>query len=76
MLLLTLVVVAAALTLRPLVDPLVERVRVPRPVSIAAASLAVIALVVGLVGGRPRGALARAEGPAGARSLRWRAAGS
>ena len=53
MLLLTLVVVAAALTLRPLVDPLVERVRVPRPVSIAAASLAVIALVVGLVGADP-----------------------
>ncbi len=53
MLLLTLVVVAAALTLRPLVDPLVERIRVPRPVSIAAASLAVIALVVGLVGADP-----------------------
>ena len=53
MLLLTLVVVAAALTLRPLVDPLVERIRVPRPVSIVAASLAVIALVVGLVGADP-----------------------
>jgi hypothetical protein len=53
MLLLTLVVVAAALTLRPLVDPLVERIRVPRAVSIVAASLAVLALVVGLVGADP-----------------------
>jgi O-antigen ligase len=53
MLLLTLVVVAAALTLRPLVDPLVERIHVPRTVSIVAASLAVVALVVGLVGADP-----------------------
>ncbi|MBN1530619.1 MAG: O-antigen ligase family protein [Thermoleophilaceae bacterium] len=53
MLLLTLVVVAAALTLRPLVDPLVERIQVPRTVSIVAASLAVLALLVGLVGADP-----------------------
>jgi hypothetical protein len=53
MLLLTLVVVAAALTLRPLVDPLVDRIRVPRAVSLAAATLAVLALAVGLVGADP-----------------------
>ena len=34
MLLLTLVVVAAVFTLRPLVDGLVERLRVPRAVSV------------------------------------------
>ena len=53
MLLLTLVVVAAAFTIRPMVDGLVERVRVPRAVSAVVAVGAAVALIVGLLGADP-----------------------
>ena len=53
MLLLTLVVVGAVLTLRPMVDGLVERTHVPRAVSAVAATVAVLALVTGLLGADP-----------------------
>ena len=53
MLLLTLVVVAAVLTLRPMVDGLVERVQVPRAVSVVVATVAALALVTGLLGADP-----------------------
>ncbi len=53
MLLLTLVVVAAAFTLRPMVDGLVERMRVPRAVSVVVAVGAAVALIVGLLGADP-----------------------
>ena len=53
MLLLTLVVVAAVLTVRPMVDGLVERAHVPRAVSVVAATVAALALVVGLLGADP-----------------------
>ena len=53
MLLLTLVVVAAVLTLRPMVDGLVERVRVPRAVSASWPWARRLALIVGLLGADP-----------------------
>ena len=53
MLVLTLVVVGAVLTLRPMVDDLVERVRVPRAVSAIVAVGAAAALIVGLLGADP-----------------------
>ncbi len=53
MLLLTLVVVAAAFTLRPMVDGLVERLRVPRAVSAVLTVGAALALIVGLLGADP-----------------------
>jgi O-antigen ligase len=52
-LLLTLVVVGALLTLRPMVDDLVERLRVPRTVSAVLAVVAAAALIVGLLGADP-----------------------
>ncbi len=52
-LVLTLVVVAGLLTLRPLVDDLVERMRVPRAVSAVLAVAAAAALIVGLLGADP-----------------------
>ncbi len=73
MLLLTLVLVAAALTLRALLDPLVERIKVPRRVAVGVSIAAALILVGGLVAVNPHRAPGSAEGAAEPRRTRVRA---
>ena len=63
MLLLTLVVVAAALTLRALLDPLVERVKVPRQVAVGVSIAAAIVLAGALLAVDPMERLDQLKAP-------------